>query len=128
MRHKTPGPTGSELEILQILWEDGPSTVRHVFETISKRRGAGYTTVLKLMQIMAEKELVVRDESNRSHVYTARFRQEHTQRQILSDLISRAFGGSTNKLVMQALHARKISPDEIQQIRSLLDDLEENKK
>lgn len=128
MRHKTPGPTASELEILQILWEDGPSTVRQVHQRISKVRSAGYTTVLKLMQIMAEKDLVVRDESNRSHIYTARYRQEHTQRQILSDLIGRAFGGSTNSLVMQALHAQKISSDEIQQIRCLLDELEENRQ
>ncbi len=126
MRHKTRGPTDSELEILQILWEDGPSTVRHVCQAISRRRPAGYTTVLKLMQIMAEKGLVVRDESNRSHIYTARDRQEHTQRQVLSHLIGRAFGGSTNSLVMQALHAGEISPDEIQQIRSLLDDIEED--
>ena len=80
------------------------------------------------MQIMAEKNLVVRDESNRSHIYTARYRQEHTQRQILSDLIGRAFGGSANSLVMQALRAKEISPDEIQQIRSLLNDLEEDRQ
>jgi predicted transcriptional regulator len=128
MRHKTLGPTEAELEILQILWEDGPSTVRHVHQAISGRRNTGYTTVLKLMQIMVEKDLVVRDESNRSHVYTARDRQEHTQRQLLTDLIGRAFGGSTNGLVMQALRAKEISPDEIQQIRSLLDDLEEGKR
>ena len=128
MRHKTPGPTDSELEILQILWEDGPSTVRHVFQMIGQRRRTGYTTVLKLMQIMAEKNLVVRDESNRSHIYTARYQQEQTQRQLLTDLIGRAFGGSANNLVMQALRAKEISSDEIQQIRSLLDDLEEDRQ
>jgi predicted transcriptional regulator len=125
MRRKSSGPTDSELEILQILWENGPSTVRQVYEQISAGRETGYTTVLKLMQIMAEKGLVLRDESQRSHVYRARYERECTQRQLLSDLIARAFGGSTDSLVMQALRAQQVSPDEIQQIRNLLDDLEE---
>ncbi|NQT12500.1 MAG: BlaI/MecI/CopY family transcriptional regulator [Planctomycetes bacterium] len=128
MRRKTPRPTDSELEILQVLWERGPCTVRQVYEHVGKRRDTGYTTILKLMQIMAEKKLVVRDESNRSHIYSASREQEHTQRQLLSDLIARAFGGSANRLVMQALQAKEISPDEIHQIRGLLDDLEEESR
>ena len=128
MRRKTPRPTDSELEILQVLWERGPCTVRQVYEHVGKRRDTGYTTILKLMQIMAEKKLVVRDESNRSHIYSARREQEHTQRQLLSDLIARAFGGSANRLVMQALQAKEISPDDIHQIRGLLDDLEEESR
>ena len=92
------------------------------------RRDTGYTTILKLMQIMAEKKLVRRDESNRSHIYSATYGQEHTQRQLLSDLITRAFGGSANNLVMQALRAKDISADELHEIRSLLDDLEEESR
>lgn len=128
MRRKTTHPTDSELEILQILWSNGPSTVRQVYEIVKERRDTGYTTILKLMQIMAEKKLVSRDESNRSHIYTAKYGQEHTQRQLLSDLIVRAFGGSANSLVMQALRAKDISSDEIHEIRSLLDDLEEESR
>ena len=125
MRHKTPRPTDAELEILQILWEQGPCTVKHVHEQISSRRSAGYTTILKLMQIMAEKRLVVRDRSQRSHVYSASREREQTQRQLLVDLITRAFGGSANQLVLQALQAERIEPDELQEIRDLLDNLEE---
>ena len=124
MRHRTNRPTDSELEILHVLWDSGPCTVRQVHEIVSQKRATGYTTILKLMQIMVEKKLVTRDESNRSHVYRARYRQEHTQSQLLADLIRRAFGGSANKLVMQALRANKISGDEIQEIRALLDDLD----
>ena len=124
MRKKTTRPTDAELEILRVLWEKGPCTVRQVFDTISQNRQTGYTTILKLMQIMAEKKLVTRDESNRTHLYKAKSRQEQTQKQLVVDLISRAFGGSTNKLVMQALQSKKISPDEIEEIRTMLDQLE----
>jgi predicted transcriptional regulator len=99
-----------------------------VYEIVKERRDTGYTTILKLMQIMAEKKLVSRDESSRSHVYTATYGQEHTQRQLLSDLITRAFGGSANNLVMQALRAKDISTDELREIRSLLDDLEKESR
>src|SRR5438105_4173563 len=98
-----PRPTDAELEILRVLWEHGPATVREVLDVISASRETGYTTVLKMLQIMAEKGLVSRDESQRSHVYQARYAEEQTQRQLVQDLLTRAFGGSTEKLVMQAL-------------------------
>ena len=120
-------PTEAELEILQVLWEQGPATVRQVHEQLLKRRKAaktGYTTVLKLMQIMTEKQLVTRDESQRSHIYAARARQAQTQKALLKDLMRRAFSGSANQLVLQALQSQKISTVEIDEIRSLLDELE----
>jgi predicted transcriptional regulator len=125
-RHKTPGPTDRELAILGVLWERGPSTVRQVNEAISTDRSTGYTTTLKLMQIMAEKGLVVRDESDRTHVYRANVPEEQTQRQLVGDLMDRAFGGSARKLVMQALAAKKVSPDELEKIRQILDAIRED--
>ncbi len=122
---KRPRPTDAELEILRVLWQRGPSTVRHVQEELSRSRESGYTTVLKLLQIMIDKGLVLRDESQRSHVYRARHKQEQTQRQLVSDLLSRAFGGSADQLVMQALRAKKVSGEELAEIRKLLDELEE---
>src|ERR1700716_240052 len=98
-----PHPTHAELSILRVLWERGPSTVREVHEILSTSQATGYTTVLKLLQIMTEKGLVVRDESERAHVYEARHSEQRTQRQIVADLVERAFGGSSAKLVMQAL-------------------------
>src|SRR5438309_1442510 len=121
----TPRPTDAELAILNVLWERGPSTVRDVHEALTTaEHGTGYTTVLKLLQIMTEKGLVVRDESQRAHIYEARYSEQKTQRQLLSDLVDRAFGGSAAKLVMQALHGRKANPDELSAIRTLLDRLE----
>src|ERR1700730_10630353 len=99
-------PTSGELEILRVLWNRGPSTVRGVHEALRERR-VGYTTVLKLLQIMTEKGLVKRDESQRAHVYQARIPQEQTQTQLVGDLVDRAFGGSPGRLVMQALSSRK---------------------
>ena len=125
-RHKTPGPTDRELAILRVLWERGPSTVRQVNEAISADRSTGYTTTLKLMQIMTEKGLVVRDESDRTHVYKANVAEEQTQRQLVGDLMDRAFGGSARKLVMQALAAKKVSGGELAKIRQLLDELKED--
>lgn len=119
-----PRPTDAELELLSILWQQGASTVRQVHETLSRSRETGYTTVLKLLQIMFEKGLVSRDESQRSHVYRARQKEQTTQRQLVSHLLSRAFGGSTEKLVLQALSAKKASKDELAEIRRLLDQLE----
>ena len=120
---KRPRPTHGELEILRVLWSTGPATVRDVHEALSRTRASiGYTTVLKLMQIMAEKELVVRDEKNKAHVYRARIPQEQTQRQLVSDLLDRVFGGSTTRMVMQALSSKKASPEEIAEIRRMLDD------
>ncbi|HUT31336.1 MAG TPA: BlaI/MecI/CopY family transcriptional regulator [Sedimentisphaerales bacterium] len=125
-RHKTPGPTDRELAILRVLWERGPSTVRQVNEAISTDRSTGYTTTLKLMQIMTEKGLVVRDESDRTHVYKANAAEEQTQRQLVGDLMDRAFGGSARKLVMQALAAKKVSAEELAKIRQLLDAIRED--
>ncbi len=116
-------PTAGELEILRELWRLGPSTVRDVHEALRERR-VGYTTVLKLLQIMTEKGLVKRDESQRAHVYEARVPQEQTETQLVRDLVDRAFGGSPGRLVMQALSSRKATPEERDRIRRLLDELE----
>ena len=116
-------PTNAELEILRVLWRRGPLTVRDVHEALSKERAVGYTTVLKLLQIMAEKGLVTRDESARSHVYAAAVSEETTQRRLVSDLLDRAFEGSAMGLVMQALAARPASPEELRKIRALIDEL-----
>ena len=112
-------PTDAELGILRVLWTRGPSTVRQVAEALGRQ--AGYTTVLKLLQIMTEKRLVVRDEAARTHVYQAAYTEDQTQRQLVSDLLDRAFGGSAAKLVLQALAANKTSPEELAEIRKLLD-------
>jgi len=112
-------PTDAELAILRVLWTRGPSTVRDVAEAMG-REGA-YTTVLKLMQIMARKGLVVRDERERTHVYRAALAQEQTQRQLLTDLLDRAFDGSASQLILQALASKRTSPDEMEEIRKMLD-------
>jgi BlaI family penicillinase repressor len=120
----TPRPTPAELEILRVLWQRGPSTVREVHATLSESRSTGYTTVLKMLQIMTEKNLVGRDERLRAHIYSARLPQAHTQRQLVRDLLERAFDGSAMKLEMHALAAQKASPEEIARIRELLDEIE----
>jgi len=120
----SPRPTPAELAILRVLWQRGPSTVREVHATLSENRSSGYTTVLKMLQIMSDKNLVTRDESQRAHVYSARLAESQTQRQLVRDLLERAFDGSAMKLVMQALADRKSSPEEIGRIRQLLDDIE----
>jgi predicted transcriptional regulator len=117
----TPRPTPAELEILRVLWEHGPGTVRDVQERLDERRPTGYTTVLKLLQIMTDKALVRRDESARAHVYAAREPQDQTQRQLVRDLLDRAFGGSASQLVMHALSARRTSREELARIREVLD-------
>ena len=119
-----PRPTDAELEILNVLWAQGACTVRQVHEALIATRESGYTTILKLMQIMFEKGLVTRDDSERSHVYRAKQKEQMTQRQLLTDLLSRAFGGSTEKLVLQALSAKKATKDELAEIRRLLNELE----
>jgi len=119
-----PRPTDAELSILRVLWERGPSTVRDVHDELNLSSPTGYTTVLKLLQIMTEKGLVVRDEGERGHIYESRYSEQKTQRQLLSDLADRAFGGSATKLVMQALSGRKANADELSAIRDLLDRLE----
>lgn len=123
-----PRPTDAELAILRVLWERGPSTVRDVHDDLNQNAPTGYTTVLKLLQIMTEKGLVVRDEAQRAHIYEARYSEQRTQRQLLSDLADRAFGGSAAKLVMQALSGRKTNSDELNAIRNLLDRLEGESK
>ena len=123
-----PRPTDAELSILRVLWERGPSTVRDVHDDLNRHSATGYTTVLKLLQIMTEKGLVVRDETERAHIYEARYSEQKTQRQLLSDLADRAFGGSAAKLVMQALSGRKANSEELNAIRDLLDRLEGDSK
>ena len=122
MAHKgpPPHPTNAELEILRVLWRRGSGTVRDVHEELDREPPVGYTTVLKLLQIMTEKGLVTRDESSRSHVYQAAVSEAVTQRRLVSDLLDRAFEGSALGLVMQALEARPATREELQQIRQLL--------
>ena len=120
-----PRPTDAELEILKVLWRRGPSTVREVFETFGESKTTGYTTVLKLMQIMADKGLVTRDETSRTHVYEAKFGRDETQRQLVTDLVERAFGGSAAALVMQALNSHPTTPEELVEIEQLIQDYRE---
>ena len=122
-RQKNSRPTDRELTILQILWDNGPSTVRQVNEAMNKDEDTGYTTTLKLMQIMAEKGLVKRDESQRTHVYEANVGEERMQKQLVGELLERVFSGSAEKLVMRALSARKVSEKELAKIRKLLDEI-----
>ncbi len=123
-----PRPTAAELEILTVLWDRGPSTVRDVHDTISGRKPTQYTTVLKLLQIMAEKGIVARNEDARAHLYHASRPMEWTQRQLAGDLLERAFGGSASSLMMGALASRKTSRKELAEIRQLLDDYEKGAK
>jgi BlaI family penicillinase repressor len=119
-----PKPTDAELEILQVLWQHGPTTVRVVNDQLSQRREVGYTTTLKIMQLMLEKGLVRRDDEGRSHIYRAAVREQDTQGVLLDRFMEATFGGSALKLVMQALGHRRTSPDELAQIRRLLNDIE----
>jgi BlaI family penicillinase repressor len=121
-------PTEAELEILQILWKHGPCTVRFVHDKLKEKKEVGYTTTLKIMQLMLEKNLVQRDESTRSHLYRAAVKEKETQGLLLDRFLETAFAGSALKLVMQALGHHKASPEEISQIRQLLDNLEGEKK
>lgn len=123
-----PRPTDAELAILRVLWERGPSTVRQVFEVLSSERELGYTTALKMLQIMHEKGLVARDVTDRTHVFSARETQVQTQRHLLDDLLDKAFGGSSLSLVMQALATRRASREELAEIRKLLDQTEGGKR
>lgn len=116
-----PRPTDAELAILRVLWTRGPSTVRQVHESLVKERPSAYTTALKMLQIMTEKGLVERDESDRTHIYRARLSEEQTQQQLVGDLLDRAFGGSASKLVMQALATTRATPDELREIRQLIE-------
>jgi predicted transcriptional regulator len=124
MSERTPRPTDAELEILKVLWERGPSTVREIQGVLNGVRPTGYTTVLKFLQIMTEKGLVDRDASQRTHVYRTRRSEEQTQSQLVRELLGRAFDGSAAKLVMQALSTRKATAGELAEIRRMLDELE----
>lgn len=118
-------PTDAELAILRVLWDRGPSTVRQVYEGLAGSRETGYTTTLKLMQIMAEKGLVTRDERARTHVYAARGSREQTEQQLVSDLLDRAFGGSAAALVQRALSTHRPSDAELREIRTLIERYQE---
>lgn len=120
---KSIKPTESELEILQILWNKGVATVREVHEELAKTKEVGYTTTLKLMQIMHEKGLVKRDESMRTHVYQPAVNKEKTQKHLLTKMIDSLFGGSSTQLVLQALGEHNASPEELEQIQKLLNNL-----
>jgi predicted transcriptional regulator len=122
MTKALPRPTESELAILRVLWRSGPSTVRQVVE--ASEPGTGYTTILKLLQIMTEKGLVTRNDDARTHVFSPAQPEESTQRQLLEDLLDRAFGGSAQKLVLQALAGRQPSRDELAELRHLLNSFE----
>jgi predicted transcriptional regulator len=121
---KTQKPTDAELAILHVLWDLGPATVRQVHDALSRQRDLGYTTVLKLMQIMSEKGLVARDQSQRSHIYRAKKPREQTQAQLVGDLLNKAFGGSAARLVMSALAHKPASRQELKEIKRLLDEIE----
>ena len=120
---KTIKPTESELEILQTLWAKGLATVREVHEDLARTKDVGYTTTLKLMQIMHEKGLVKRDDSMRTHVYQAAVNKEKTQKHLLGKMIDNLFGGSPTQLVIQALGEHKASPEELEKIQALLNNL-----
>jgi len=123
-----PRPTEAELDILRVLWSRGPSTVRDVNSELNLLKPVGYTTTLKFMQIMVEKGLVRRNEEQRAHLYESVVPQESTQRQLVGELLERAFGGSATQMVMQALSAKRATPSEIAQIRKMLDQYEEKSK
>ena len=128
MKQKTRRPTDAELTILQVLWDRGPSTVRDVYKILNAGKDVGYTTVLKLMQIMTDKGLVERDETCRPQLYRPCIQRAQTERQLIKDLADRAFGGSAKRLVMQALEAKRASPSELAQIEKLLNKLERGEK
>jgi predicted transcriptional regulator len=123
-RKKTVGPTDRELAILGVLWDKGPSTVREVHEALDQDAGTGYTTTLKLMQIMVDKGLLVREDASRRHIYRPAVTEERTQKQLIGDLLDRVFAGSAEKLVLRALSAKKVPPAELKRIRKMLDEME----
>jgi BlaI family transcriptional regulator, penicillinase repressor len=128
MASKQRRPTEGELAILQVLWEGGPRSVRDIQRVLNEIKPTGYTTVLKLLQIMTDKGLVERDESQRPQIYRARYSQQQTQRQLLRDLLERAFGGSVKALVLQAMASKRSSKEELEAIESLLDRFERGEK
>ena len=127
-RTPLPKPTATELDILRVLWERGPSTVREVHEVLARSKSTGYTTVLKLLQIMTAKGMVLRNEDARAHVYEARQPAASTKRQLVADLLQRAFSGSASDLMLHALNDKKPSRQELEEIRRMLDEYEERTK
>ena len=125
---KPPRPTDAELAILRVLWQHGACTVRQVHDELSRERPSAYTTALKMLQIMTEKGLVRRDESERTHIYQPKLSEEQTQRQLVRDLLDRAFGGSASKLVMQALSTRRATQEELGEIRKLIEGSRDGKE
>ena len=127
MKNPGPNPTAAELAILRVLWEHGPHSVREIQQIMSQVKPTGYTTVLKLLQIMTGKGLVTRDDDHRPQIYSPRYRREHTQQQLVRDLVQRAFGGSVKALVLQAVSGRKSSQQELEEMEKLLDRIEGEK-
>lgn len=117
-------PTESELEVLQVLWQNGPSSVRVVNNILNLKRDVGYTTTLKIMQIMTEKGLVTRDTESRTHIYHSAVKENDTQKSLLENFIEKTYCGSTMSLVLQALGHQKASPEEIEKLKSIIKDLE----
>jgi len=128
MKRPPQKPTSSELEILRVLWSRGPSTVREVHDILSEKRAMGYTSVLKFLQIMTEKGLVRRNETQRAHVYQACLPAEQTKRQLAGDVLQRVFEGSASQLMMHALAGRRASQEEISELRRLLDEYERGRQ
>ena len=128
MRSAPQKPTASELEILRVLWTRGPSTVRDVHDSLSEKKALGYTTVLKLLQIMTTKGTVRRNETQRAHVYEACLPAAQTKRQLAGDMLQRVFEGSASQLMMHALAGRKASQEEIEELRRMLDEYERNRR
>jgi BlaI family penicillinase repressor len=127
MKPRSPKPTAAEWEILQILWDRGPSTVRQVHETLEARRPGQYTTALKLLQIMADKGLVKRDETERAHVYRAAVERETAEARMVDDLVDRVFAGSAAQLVQRALSRRSASREDVAEIRRLIEQYEKER-
>jgi BlaI family transcriptional regulator, penicillinase repressor len=123
-KNKKQNPTEKELAILKVLWSNGPYTVRQVNEQINKKKQTGYTTTLKLMQIMTDKGLLVRDDSEFKHIYKPAVSAEKTEKQIVSDMLDNVFAGSAANLVMRALSAKHVTAEELKKIRQLLDQME----
>src|SRR5882724_9287819 len=127
MKHQPQKPTASELEILHVLWNRGPSTVREVLDSLNEKKTMGYTGVLKLLQIMTAKDTVRRDETQRAHVYEARRPADQTKRQLAVDMLQRVFEGSASQLMMHALAGTKTSREEMDELRRLLNEHERNR-
>ncbi len=127
VKQKNYQPTDRELQILRILWDNGPATVREVNRQMNEIEKTGYTTTLKLMQIMVEKELLDRDDSQFKHIYSPAISEENTQTQVVGNLVDKLFSGSAEKLVMRALSAKEVSPKELANIKKLINEIEEGK-